>query len=229
LARKNIGTTNNAKRGIKRKKMKKTIKIAVIISMLIILTLGPLLFYSYNHNFYYEQMQKNNVYDKLGEEKAKNLVVNVIDFLKGGVNLSEEFDGNERRHMEDVKKLYLVATILFSIAAITIFIFLLLVFILAIPMKLFLRTLMWGFLAALILNIIIILFVLLNFSDAFILFHHIFFPQGNWQFPYDSLLITLFPEEFFTTIATRILLTSMILSALLLAATYTIMKMKILK
>ena len=28
-------------------------------------------------------------------------------------------------------------------------------------------------------------------------FHYVFFPQGNWQFPHDSILILLYPQEYF--------------------------------
>lgn len=37
---------------------------------------------------------------------------------------------------------------------------------------------------------------LLFFSSFFILFHQVLFPNGNWAFPADSLLISLFPEIF---------------------------------
>lgn len=34
------------------------------------------------------------------------------------------------------------------------------------------------------------------FEPFFIAFHKIFFPQGNWSFPTDSILIQLYPEQF---------------------------------
>jgi integral membrane protein (TIGR01906 family) len=40
---------------------------------------------------------------------------------------------------------------------------------------------------------------LLDFSTFFAAFHSLFFAPGTWQFPYDSLLIRLFPERFWTT------------------------------
>jgi uncharacterized membrane protein len=39
----------------------------------------------------------------------------------------------------------------------------------------------------------------LDFSMFFAAFHGLFFAAGTWQFPYDSLLIRLFPERFWTT------------------------------
>ncbi len=46
--------------------------------------------------------------------------------------------------------------------------------------------------------LLILLTVILNFESIFTLFHTIFFPQGNWQFPQDSFLIQTFPLQFFT-------------------------------
>jgi integral membrane protein (TIGR01906 family) len=40
---------------------------------------------------------------------------------------------------------------------------------------------------------------LLDFSAFFAAFHGLFFADGTWLFPYDSLLIRLFPERFWTT------------------------------
>lgn len=40
-------------------------------------------------------------------------------------------------------------------------------------------------------------FTFIDFSQLWNLFHYVFFPQGNWTFPYNSMLITLFPLKFF--------------------------------
>jgi integral membrane protein (TIGR01906 family) len=42
---------------------------------------------------------------------------------------------------------------------------------------------------------------LLSFDRLFTLFHDLFFEPGTWTFPYDSLLIRLFPEPFWMTAA----------------------------
>ena len=41
-------------------------------------------------------------------------------------------------------------------------------------------------------------FAALDFQRFFATFHSIFFSQGNWQFPYDSLLICALPTAFWT-------------------------------
>jgi len=53
-----------------------------------------------------------------------------------------------------------------------------------------------------------------GFSRAFALFHQVFFPQGNWMFAADSLLIRTFPAEFFVKISTAIFILAFILGSL---------------
>lgn len=41
----------------------------------------------------------------------------------------------------------------------------------------------------------------LDFNSFFTAFHNVFFPQGNWTFSYDSLLITMYPIDFWIGMA----------------------------
>lgn len=52
--------------------------------------------------------------------------------------------------------------------------------------------------ASLMLNVVILLCALglLVFNSFFVTFHEVLFPQGNWQFPAESVLIQIFPESF---------------------------------
>lgn len=52
-----------------------------------------------------------------------------------------------------------------------------------------------GILTALFL-LFIAFFVVTGFDTFFVIFHEIFFPQGNWTFNYSDSLIRLFPEKF---------------------------------
>jgi integral membrane protein (TIGR01906 family) len=50
---------------------------------------------------------------------------------------------------------------------------------------------------ALVVGLIVLgVFSFFAFDTAFTLFHEIFFPGGNWAFPADSLLIRIYPYEF---------------------------------
>ena len=57
---------------------------------------------------------------------------------------------------------------------------------------------------------LILLFSLTAFDLAFTLFHNVFFPQGNWQFASDSLLIQTFPLGFFIGMSYKIFVQSLI-------------------
>jgi uncharacterized membrane protein len=48
---------------------------------------------------------------------------------------------------------------------------------------------------------LVFIVLLIPFRYSFAWFHGAFFPQGNWQFPVDSWLITHFPPEFFALVA----------------------------
>lgn len=53
-----------------------------------------------------------------------------------------------------------------------------------------------------------------DFSGFFRLFHQLFFSQGNWEFPYDSLLICALPTEFWMGMGVIWLVVAVVLSAL---------------
>ena len=53
----------------------------------------------------------------------------------------------------------------------------------------------------LVLPVLVGFIVLVAFGPLFHLFHEILFPQGNWQFPSDSLLIQVFPQLFWVVSA----------------------------
>lgn len=55
--------------------------------------------------------------------------------------------------------------------------------------------------AAVIIMAIVLVF---KFNAAFTVFHFFLFPQGNWLFPADSLLIQIFPLVFFQEISLKI-------------------------
>jgi len=66
---------------------------------------------------------------------------------------------------------------------------------------------------ALIILIIILPLIFLLFIPFFISFHQILFPEGNWSFPIDSILIQLYPENLWLS-ATVILITITIVELL---------------
>ena len=70
------------------------------------------------------------------------------------------------------------------------------------------QVLLWGGLGTMAVVLLLTLLSLFDFTSFWASFHGVFFPQGNWQFPLTSTLITLFPESFFRAFATQTLLAS---------------------
>jgi uncharacterized membrane protein len=62
------------------------------------------------------------------------------------------------------------------------------------------------------------------FNTIFTTFHFIFFPQGNWLFDGSSLLITLFPTQFFFDITLRIFIYALIQVAIFIGIGYYLEK-----
>lgn len=124
-----------------------------------------------------------------------------IDFLTDDADLSLPYTDKEKAHLEDVKKVMTVvdylfyATLLISTLILTSF---------KRQEEKILLLLKWSGIALVVSVMVMILLLLLDFTTVFTLFHQLFFPQGNWLFPADSLLIQTFPLEFFTTISLKI-------------------------
>jgi uncharacterized membrane protein len=45
--------------------------------------------------------------------------------------------------------------------------------------------------------LLLLLSIIMSFQATFFLFHALIFPQGNWTFPFDSIIIIVFSEQFF--------------------------------
>ncbi len=106
------------------------------------------------------------------------------------------FTQDEISHLKDVSTLYTPISIGLNILAVGAWSIL----ILAIVKK---EKLVPGFRpsAKILVGIVAVLSsCLLAFSFFFEKFHELLFPQGNWMFPADSMLITVFPEIFWKLI-----------------------------
>ena len=137
---------------------------------------------------------------------------NTIDFLQEKAELELPFTEEEVSHLQDVKKLMKVINYLFY------FSLLILTLILTYYKKnvqQVKKLLRYGGITTIVVVLITIFILWLSFSKLFTLFHHVFFPQGNWIFPTDSLLIQTFPIDFFNSISLRIFGLSLFISLIL--------------
>lgn len=134
---------------------------------------------------------------------------NTLDYLEGKAELTVDYNQREVAHLNDVRRVMLgVKVAVYGIM------FILLADILYIYFKYprLLPKLFWyGGMASVFVALLLLIVILSSFDLTFTLFHRIFFPQGNWQFPADSSLIQTFPLEFFVKRGTVIFLGAFIL------------------
>ncbi len=137
---------------------------------------------------------------KTNNLELKNYQAEIIGYLSNKNKLPQEMTDLEFSHMTDVKGVidYTNLFTLFSLLLILLFYFILKI---RNKLKLFYQSLKIASLSVLFLTIFLLISVVFNFDYLFIIFHEIFFPQGNWLFPASSQMIQAFPELLFQKLA----------------------------
>lgn len=146
----------------------------------------------------------------------------VVDYVYYFGALQGNFTSAETSHLEDVKKVMKGANIVFFTALIAL---LFLGFYLYKLNELG-DGLFYGGVASLVAISFFGLIGVLSFDYLFEAFHRVFFPQGNWMFAADSLIITLFLAEFFAAAAGKILIFVLLLSAVFMLVGYRLKNKK---
>lgn len=124
----------------------------------------------------------------------------VFAFLDGKAPLSANFTALEASHLNDVRRVMNLTDLFFLISILGT------ILLLRYNQQNWRTLLRSGSYTLLISMGILALLTLLSFSFTFTLFHLVFFPQGNWAFPADSLLIQAFPLEFFVGVTVKMVL-----------------------
>ena len=127
-----------------------------------------------------------------------------VDFLDGKEELKVPYEENAISHMQDVKNVFFYADVVFYISL------LIVTGMFTYYRKKQIDFLKYGGWTTIVGLGSLLLFALVGFNTLFTWFHKIFFPQGNWQFSSDSLLIQTFPIEFFVSISVKIFLLAFI-------------------
>lgn len=175
-----------------------------LLSIIVLVNTHRIIF---NKNVYYNQFNKLNVYDNFKDNETPKLIINsTIGFFRSESELSNVFTKNESSHMHDVKSLI---NKLRYFALVNLIVIILCLILLIKLEKLSVFRMSLSMLLPLTLLSLLLIFW---FNKSFVLFHNLFFPQGNWQFPVDSTLIRLFPEMFFFNLAKIIIIRSLIIS-----------------
>jgi uncharacterized membrane protein len=205
------------------------------IFLVIIILFSPLAYYVFNLD-YYEALQKHyGVFSILNRDDVLNISEKIINFFKYNeeLNYTEpalqaryadetrsaimSFQQDEINHLYDVR---IILTTIFVIYFVILILFIIILVILSKSnMKSFLRNTGRVFIIAPVIIFIIILLLLLfgrNFPVLFENFHKVFFPQGNYEFAANSLIISIFPFGFFYDFFVRLVTCSAIMSLIFL-------------
>jgi integral membrane protein (TIGR01906 family) len=168
----------------------------VFIPLFILLLSANLLIF--NEDFYAQEA--------VDYENNQETISKLISFFKGGELNTDPYTSTEVLHLFDVQRLIRASVLVCS------FLFLvLLTASLREDKQTIRKNLIKGGKWSLVLTGTLAL-TLLNFSDSFIVFHKILFTNTYWQLNADTILITMFPESFFSTAALTIILYSTIFS-----------------
>ena len=116
-----------------------------------------------------------------------------LDFLKGG-ELSLDYTLSEISHLEDVRRVMTYAEYAFYLSLLICTVIITYYRHDSFRLK---KMFFLGGISILIFVILVLFVIFTNFNFIFSLFHQLFFPQGNWIFSEESLLIQTFPLDFF--------------------------------
>ena len=135
-----------------------------------------------------------------------------INYLEGG-ELQLNYTSAEVSHLKDVKGVIRLGDYLFY------FSLLMVTLIITYHKKKkeeIKKLLFYGGISTVSFLLLMLIISIFNFDFVFAYFHKIFFPQGNWQFATESLLIQTFPREFFVEFSRMMFRISIILGGILL-------------
>lgn len=205
-----------------RKKINEEKILTITAAVLILILTFSLSFFLVliDRGFYDKSYSKYGAYDKIGVEGVRTTTDALIMYLTTEMPTGETtqaisvFTENEKSHLADVRIIMLClkyAAILSLVGIILIFLRLRTKGNLGANVE---KVCLYAAIANTAFLAIIIL-LSINFTWLFTNFHKVFFPQGNWIFPMDSLLITLFPREFFEDFLKKTLFHTGILTVIL--------------
>lgn len=198
--------------------------ILIAIAIFAFLISAPLIYFTFNNNFYMHQLEKNNVANNI--ENSELLTQNIINYLKGKEQLNSQFTENEINHMKDVKSLIHIARFILILSSIIIIFSIIAIFFHRKIKRNVLKSFFFGAISTIAVIAFFALSAIFNFQSSFRIFHELFFPQGNWTFPQNSILITLLPEQFFISTSQAIFISVFILGIIIIGITYFLLRKK---
>lgn len=201
----------------------KTINKLLFFSLTILLPLVFLFtsinFVTYDIKYYEKQFEKFGIPEEVGISESDLLIAtqNLLDYIKDArkdLNFTaiikgeevEFFSYSDKLHMIDVKNIFKVIN---TARNYTIILLILIVFLILynreIKVKIS-KCFLFSSISDTLPFVILVLLMNINFNKYFTIFHKIFFRNDLWLLdPVTDRLINIFPEEFFSNTAMRIL------------------------
>ncbi|MFH1637385.1 MAG: DUF1461 domain-containing protein [Candidatus Woesearchaeota archaeon] len=189
----------------------KILKVLLVLMMPVMVLLFSSMAIIMDDDFFYGQFNENGVY--LSVPEADDVYYNLSFYLvKGGELDQSYYSETEVKHLEDVKIIigtasYLLVILIISSISITAY--------------LFVRkdysgagtSFFIGGILSFVISVVLAAYAYFSFNDFFLMFHQIMFKNDFWMLPSSSMLIRLFPQEFFFAAAKRVVFSCMLLSS----------------
>jgi integral membrane protein (TIGR01906 family) len=179
--------------------MKIILRLVIFLATAVFVLLLPIYFLLWQQTIIVKTVITTQNIEVLNEGQLIELTKQTLNFLLNKSQLPNIFSSNEVVHMADVAALvkqgfYVLVIVFFILILLYIF------FKFLGSPEVFYKLFRSGAIFSMILLFVLALLILIDFTVNFLYFHNIFFPQGNFIFPEDSLLIQIFPERFFKEI-----------------------------
>jgi uncharacterized membrane protein len=160
--------------------------IVVSIFLIFVIIMTCFNFYLFSNSFHNNLI---NLYST--NETYIQIDQNVTRYVTGfDGTLDAPFNRNEQSHLEDVRKIIFIEEIIYVILLVSLLVFIMTGQVHPIRQMKVATLIM-------VIFIFLLLFLMNFFNEFFTIFHKVLFPQGNWMFPSDSLMIQIYHEIFF--------------------------------
>jgi integral membrane protein (TIGR01906 family) len=209
---------------LKRASRERSILVAASAVLLVIIVLTASFFLVFiDRGFYDKSFGKYGTYSSLGVDGPRKIIDYLINYFTSESTKINEvqqltlFTDKEQAHLADVQHIIVFVKYLGIVCLIA-----LILVIVRLWLRFHTEYEKYVYKAMLIAGIgviavIIMLFLLsINFPSFFDSFHRLLFPQGNYTFSQDSLLITLFPQAFFQDFARKMLIHAAVMGIILI-------------
>lgn len=187
-----------------------TIKKIILISLIAILfPLAVILIniqvFGFNLAWYYQQFEKQGLYQQLDRPRVQAQTENLNDYFRGRQPLADFYSEREISHLADVKIILEAVPLLAALLVIiltAIIIFLLFHYQTADFIKIF----AYSNTVSLVIYGVLLVLLALYFDRIFSIFHQLAFNNNFWMLdPQSESLIVIFKPEFFLSLANRIM------------------------